>query len=106
MTNADPAGGSAAVFRISSTAASAITYTSTTTVNSVFVGSTPVANTLTLTRTAGSGTVVATGGTPGNNTFGDIANLFKITAAGTFTLDANSGQRGRHRVRPGLPGGV
>ena len=55
----------------------------------MFLGSTPVTNTLTLTRTAGTGTVVATGGTPASNSNGDIANLFKITAAGTFTLDVD-----------------
>src|SRR6185369_17194306 len=79
MTNVDPASGSAAIFRSSSTAASTISYTSTTTVNSFFLGSTLVTNTLSLTRTAGTGTVVATGGTPGNNSNGDIGSLFKIT---------------------------
>jgi hypothetical protein len=92
MLNADPAASSPAVFRSSSTAASSITYTSTTSVNQQVPSAATLAvtNTLNLTRTAGSGTVVATGGNPANSPAnGDIGFLFQITAAGTFTLDVD-----------------
>jgi hypothetical protein len=92
MTGAGPTSGSADVFRSSSTAASSITYTSTTTVASLIpaFGTDAVTNTLTLTRTAGTASVVATGGTPANSAAnGDIGHLFKITSGSILTLDVD-----------------
>jgi hypothetical protein len=95
MDSGAPVASSSQVYRSSSTAVSSITYTSTTSINSAVpaFGSDSVSNQLVLTRTAGSGTVIATGGTPANSAAnGDIGHLFRITAAGTFTVvvDANS----------------
>ena len=58
-----------------------------------------------LTRTAGTATVVATGGTPANSANGDIGALFQITSGSSFTLDVDiTRQRSRLCVRPGVPG--
>ena len=86
MTGTAPAAGSAAIFTYLSNTASAITYQSTTTVNDQVNGTQTVTNRLVLTRTAGTGTVVATGGIPANNIRGDIERLFEITGGTTFTV--------------------
>jgi hypothetical protein len=98
MTGTAPAAGSAAVYRSSSTAASSITYTSTTTITSAIpaFGTDTVSNTLTLTRSAGTGSVVATGGTPANNSNGDIGHLFKITSGSTFTIEVDATSTDEH----------
>src|SRR5262249_18268942 len=54
MTGSNPAAGSAAVFRYSSSTSSSITYTSTTTVADQVHGTQSVSNQLVLTLTAGS----------------------------------------------------
>ena len=91
MTGAAPGSGSAAVFRSSSTGASNISYTSTTTVtsNNGALGTDTVTSTLSLSVTGGAATVVATGGTPANNGFGDIGHLFRITSGSVLTLDVD-----------------
>ena len=87
MTGANPSG--AAVFGYSTSAASSITYTSATTVNNAQVSSTQaVTSTLVLTRTAGTASVVATGGTPADTANGQIQRLFKLTSGSSFTFTA------------------
>jgi hypothetical protein len=85
MTGTAPAAGSGAVFDYSSSTASSITYVSTTTVADQINGTQPVSNQLVLTLTAGTATIVATGGTPVNNSFGDIERLFRVTS-GSFSI--------------------
>ena len=85
MTGTAPAAGSGAVFRYSSNTGTSITYTSTTTINDLVNGPQTVSNQLILTLTAGSGSVVATGGTPASNSFGDIERLFSVTS-GSFSV--------------------
>lgn len=92
MTGAAPGASSAAVFRISSTTSSSITYTSTTTVVSAVpaFGTDTVTSRLVLSLISGSASVVATGGTPANSgANGDIANLFRITSGSSFSIRAN-----------------
>jgi cysteine-rich repeat protein len=81
MTGIVPAAGSGAVFRYSSSTSNSITYTSTTTVADQINGTQPVSNQLVLTLTAGTASIVATGGFPVNNSFGDIERVFRITSA-------------------------
>jgi len=81
-----PTAGSAAIFTYLSNTASSITYQSTTLINDQINGNQTVTNRMILTRTAGTGTVVATGGNPANNTRGDIERLFEITSGTTFTV--------------------
>jgi hypothetical protein len=86
MTGTAPVAGSASIFTYLSNTASSITYQSATTVNDQVNGSQTVSNRLVLTRTGGTGAVVATGGNPANNTRGDIERLFEITSGTTFTV--------------------
>ncbi len=92
MTGAAATAGSSAVFTWLSNTANSITYQSTTTVNDFMLGSQPVDNRLVLTLTSGTASVVPTGGTPANNTRGDIERLFRITAGSSFNIrvDADS----------------
>ena len=85
MTGSAPAAGSAAVFRYSSSTSSSVTYASTTTVDDQIHGAQPVNNQMVLTLTAGSATLVATGGAPANTTSGDIERLFQVTSS-SFTV--------------------
>jgi len=85
MTGAQPSG--AAVFNFASSAASSITYTSSTTINNVLGTATQaVSNEMIITRTGGSATVVATGGVPANNANGQIERLFRLDSGGSFTF--------------------
>jgi hypothetical protein len=86
MTGTAPAASTAAVFRYSGNTASAITYTSSTTVSDLINGAQAVTNRLVLTLTAGSASIVATGGTPVNNGNGDIERVFQITSGTSFTI--------------------
>ena len=86
MTSAAPSG--AAVFSFASSGANSITYTSATTVNDQVQGSQPVTNTLVLTRTVGTASVVSTGGTPADNANGQIQRLFRLTSGTSFTFTA------------------
>ena len=87
MTGATPSG--AAVFGFSSSGATSITYASSTTVNNALVSPTQaVTSTLILSSTAGSTSVVATGGTPADNGNGQIQRLFKLTSGTNFTFTA------------------
>lgn len=88
MTGTAPAAGSGAVFDYSSSTASSITYASATTVADQVTGTQPVTNQLVLTLTAGTATVVATGGVPTNNSFGDIERLFQVTSS-SFSIRAD-----------------
>jgi cysteine-rich repeat protein len=88
MTGAAPTAGSAAVFDYASSTSNSITYTSTTTISDFFNGTQPVNNQLVLTLTAGSASIVATGGTPASNTSGDIERLFLVTSS-SFTVRAD-----------------
>ena len=88
MTGAAPTAGSAAVFGYASSSSNSITYTSTTTIADFFNGTQPVTNQLVLTLTAGTASVVATGGSPASNTFGDIEKLFLVTS-GSFSVRAD-----------------
>lgn len=89
MTGVNPAASSAAVFRYDSSTATSITYTSTTTISDVFHGSHTVNNRLTLAVSAGSASVVVTGGTPANSPAnGDIERVFQISS-GSFTIEAD-----------------
>lgn len=77
-------------FTVSSTTASSITYTGTTTIFDVVTAANHTVSTqlvLTLT-TPLAGSVVATGGNPANNSNGDIADLFQITAS-SFSVSVN-----------------
>lgn len=85
MTGTNPTAGSPAVFDYASSSANSITYTSTTTIADQLNGTQPVNNQLILTLTAGTGSVVATGGVPASNTFGDIERLFLVTS-GSFSV--------------------
>ena len=85
MTGTAPAAGSAAVFSTASSTSSSITYTSTTTIADQFNGTQPVNNQLVLALTAGTGSVVATAGSPASNNFGDIERLFLVTS-GSFSI--------------------
>jgi hypothetical protein len=89
MTGSAPAAASGAVFRYSSNTPTAITYTSTTTISDFFNGTQPVNNQLVLTLTAGSATIVSSGGNPGNNANGDIQALYQITSGSSFTVRAD-----------------
>ncbi len=85
MTGTAAAAGSPAVFDYASSTASSITYTSTTTIPDQLNGTQSVNNQLVLTVTAGSASVVATGGSPASNTRGDIERLFLVTG-GSFSI--------------------
>src|SRR5262249_39797641 len=89
MTNSNPTSASAAVFHYSSQNANSITYTSTTTVNGFFHPTHSVNNTMVLTLTAGSASVVATGGTPLSNNNGDIERIFQIGSGSSFSIRAD-----------------
>ncbi len=94
MTGADPTSSSAAVFRISSTTATSITYTSTTTVTSLSGLPTPQTVTSRLVITGpGTTSVVATGGTPGGTAGsdgeGDVVNVFRLVSGSSFTFDVD-----------------
>src|SRR6185436_10936758 len=67
---------------------SSITYTSSTTVADQINGTQPVSNQLVLTATAGSASVLATGGNPGSNSRGDIERVFQITSS-SFSIRAD-----------------
>ncbi|MCC6848803.1 MAG: hypothetical protein IT294_09900 [Deltaproteobacteria bacterium] len=88
MTGSAPTAGSGAVFDYASSTGTSITYSSATTVDDQINGTQPVANQLVLTLVSGSASVVATGGTPGNNSFGDIERLFQISS-GSFSIRAD-----------------
>ncbi len=88
MNGSTPTAGSPAVFDYASSTGSSITYASSTTIEDQLNGTQPVTNQLVLTLTAGSGSVVATGGVPASNTFGDIERVFRITSA-TFSIRAD-----------------
>ena len=90
MTGSAPTAGSGAVFRYSSNTGTSITYTSTTSINDLVNGLQTVNNQLILTLTAGSASVVATGGAPGSNSFGDIERVFSVTS-GNFSIRADVG---------------
>jgi hypothetical protein len=91
--------GTGGVFTFTSNTASSITYGSSTSFTTQSTGPGPanisptsqtVTNRLILSLTAGSGTVVATGGTPANSgTNGDIQALFKLTSGSSFTFTAD-----------------
>lgn len=81
MTGTAPASGSPAVFGYASSTAGSITYTSTTSISDLFNGTQPVSNQLVLTVTGGTATVVATGGVPASNGFGDIERVFSVASA-------------------------
>ena len=91
MTGSAPTAASAAVFRFNSNSVNSITYTSTTSVTSAIpsLGSQTVSNQLVLTLTAGSASLVGTGGAPANNNNGDIQALFQITSGSSFTIRAD-----------------
>lgn len=80
MNGAQPAAASTAVFRYLSNTANSITYTDSTTLTDVLNGPQDVNGQLILTLTAGSATIVATGGNPANNANGDIQALFQVTS--------------------------
>lgn len=85
MTGTQPSG--AAVFNFSSSDANSITYASATTINNVLGSSAqPVSNQMIITRTAGSATVVPTGGVPANNANGQIERLFRLDGGSSFTF--------------------
>ncbi len=86
MTGTAATAGSAAVFSWLSNTATSITYDSTTAINDAILGSQPVTNQATLTLLSGTASVVPTGGTPANNTRGDIERVFKVTSGSTFSV--------------------
>lgn len=86
MTGSAPVAGSSAIFTYLSNTANSITYQSTTTIPDQVNGTQTVTNRLILTRTAGTATIVATGGNPANNIRGDIERLFEITSGTSFTM--------------------
>lgn len=86
MTGTAPAASTTDVFRFGGNTTNSITYTSTTTINDLLNGSQSVDNRLVLTLTAGTATIVATGGlSPANNGNGDIERVFQITS-GSFSI--------------------
>ncbi len=87
MTGTAPAAGSSDIFLFTSSTASSVSYAGATTIVDGNLGSRAVTTALDLTLSAGTGTVVPTGGTPGNNSFGDIERLFEITGGSSFTID-------------------
>jgi hypothetical protein len=90
MTGTAPTSGSGAVFRFLNNTASSISYDSSqTTIADQVNGTQVVNNSLVLTLTAGSATVVSSGGIPGNNGNGDIAQLFQINSGSTFSIRAD-----------------
>lgn len=90
MTGVNPAASSASVFRYDSSTGSSVTYTSTTTISDVFHGTHAVNNRLILALSAGSASVVVTGGTPASSPAnGDIERLFQITSGSSFTIEAD-----------------
>jgi hypothetical protein len=86
-----PSGGE--IFGFSSAGANSITYTSSGSITSLItepaLGTDTTTNTLTITRTAGSATVVSTGGTPASNGNGAIERLFRLTSGSSFTFDVD-----------------
>lgn len=80
-------------------ATDSITYTGTTTVHDNITGTDRAVNTkLVLTLTAGSASVVSTGGNPANNGNGDIGSLFKVTSTRlTMTVQVQAA------LSPGVP---
>jgi hypothetical protein len=87
MTGVSPSG--AAVFGFSTSGASSITYTSSTTLNNQLGSATQaVSNTLVLTLTGGSASVVDTSGNPAGNGNGAITKLFKLNSGTGFTFTA------------------
>ena len=74
-------------FTWSSNDATSITYSSATSVNDFVLGAQAVTNSLVLTLASGTGSVVSTGGIPGNTGNGDIERLFEITAGSTFDVN-------------------
>ena len=88
MTGSAPTSGSSAVFDYSSSTSNSITYVSTTTVADQVHGTQPVNNQLVLTLTGGTASVVATGGFPASNSFGDIERVFLVTS-GSFSIRAD-----------------
>jgi hypothetical protein len=89
MTGASPTAGSASVFRFLSNSANSITYTSSTSITDFFHGTHSVDNRLVLTLTAGSASILPTGGNPANNTNGDIQAVFQINGGSSFTIRAD-----------------
>ena len=87
MTGVAPAAAGGEVFRYDSNTVSAIKYTSSTQINDLLNGGLQtVNNQLILTLNTGSATIFATGGTPGNNTRGDIQALFRIDSGSSFSI--------------------
>ncbi len=84
-----PAAGSGAVFRISSAGGSSITYTGTTSIPDAISGTSPTVSTqLLLSLTSGTASIVATGSNPGNNSNGDIGDLWRVTSS-SFAVNVN-----------------
>jgi len=86
-------------WNFSSGTGSSIAYTAATTVNNVLGSATQAASTrLTVTRTAGTASIVSTGGNPANNGNSDISSLFKLTSGSSYTfsvlVEANTGGSG------------
>ncbi len=81
------------VLSFSSGGGNTITYTSTTSVTSACptcgFGTDTVSNTLTITRSSGSATIVSTGGNPASNGNGAIERLFKLNSGSTFTFEVD-----------------
>jgi len=86
MTGAAPVAASSAVFGSPTTGVNTISYTSSTTVADQIRGTQNVNNQLILTLLTGSASVVATGGTPANNSNGAIGALFKINSGSSFSV--------------------
>jgi hypothetical protein len=106
MTGSAPTAGSAAVFRYSSNTGSSITYASTTSINDLVNGTQTVSNQLTLTVTAGSASVVATGGTPASNTLGDIERVVPRHELELLDPRRRQGERPLLRTRLRRSGGL
>jgi len=88
MDGIPPSNASGAVFRYVSNTSTAVTYSSSTTVNDVLSGAQSVNNRLVLTRTSGTASLVSTLGTPANNGNGDIGALYQIGSS-SFAIRAD-----------------
>ncbi len=86
QTGLEPVPSSGAVFRFDSMTADSLTYRGNTSVFDLGTGQVrDVATRLVLSFEQGTGSMVATGGNPPSNTFGDIEYLWKVTSA-NFTV--------------------
>jgi hypothetical protein len=84
MDNTQPSG--ASIFRLLSSTSSAVTYSSSTTINDVLSGIQPVSSRLVLTLLSGSASVVSTAGVPADTVRGDIQRLFQINSGTSFSV--------------------